>query len=705
MARSTQSPRSSVWHLNLRTLLGAIVGILAVLVLIGCAVAGIEAWGRYSVSTRVAAVNLDTDLLLKGSENLQLERGLINTALQAPAAAAATVREAIAKRRANVDPNIQQALARLERGDIADKARLIADVRTALDRFTQLRQKADAAIGLAKDQRDPDLAKAWYPAASDLLIKVQALWTAASREVSREDAIVGQLTIIKQSAFLMREYAGRERAVYAGSISAGQPISAERQRDIANFRGHVDMAWQTVRDLGAGTAEPLPTAIAEAQRQYFTRYKEQAEAVYKAGTSDGKYAMTAAQWLEVSNPALDSLLNIKDAAVEVTVAHAAANATSAQLRLVLVGVLTSLGLVISAFSIAMVSRRVVRPITAMTATMTALAGGNRAVDIPGAARHDEIGDMARAVVTFRQNMNHTAELEETRAREEKDRSRRRETVDALVQNFTREIDRIVHTVATAATQMRTSSQAMSATAEETSRQSSAVAAASEEASTNVQTVASASEELSASIVEISRRVAQSAQIASQAVAEAKRTDQSVTGLAQAAQKIGDVVKMINDIAGQTNLLALNATIEAARAGEAGKGFAVVASEVKSLATQTARATEDISAQISGIQSATQNAVGAIQGIGKTIGEINEIASTIAAAVEEQGAATQEISRNVQQASKGTSEVSENIAGVTQAAGQTGRTASEVLSAAVELSQQSETLRGEVDKFLAEIRAA
>ena len=261
------------------------------------------------------------------------------------------------------------------------------------------------------------------------------------------------------------------------------------------------------------------------------------------------------------------------------------------------------------------------------------------------------------------------------------------------------VSTVVDAVAGAATEMRATAQSMSATAEETSRQSTAVAAASEEASTNVQTVASAGEELSSSITEIGRQVEQSTKTAARAVDEAKRTNDQVASLASAASQIGEVVKLISGIAEQTNLLALNATIEAARAGEAGKGFAVVAAEVKSLANQTAKATEEISAKIGEMQSATGGSVEAIKAIAKTIEEINQISTTIAAAVEEQSAATQEISRNVQQAAKGTQEVNENITGVTQGASQTGAAAGQVLTAAEQLAKEAETLRLEVDKFL------
>jgi len=278
-------------------------------------------------------------------------------------------------------------------------------------------------------------------------------------------------------------------------------------------------------------------------------------------------------------------------------------------------------------------------------------------------------------------------------------------LNALADGFEASVKGVVQTVSASAGDMKGSAQQMATIAEDATKRATAVAAASEEASTNVQTVAAAAEELSSSITEISRQVAQSTSISSQAVQEADKANAQVRTLAETAAKIGDVVKLINAIAGQTNLLALNATIEAARAGEAGKGFAVVASEVKSLANQTAKATGDIAAQVNAIQEATKIAVEAIKSIGGTIGKINEISTTIAAAVEEQNAATGEIARNVQQASAGTSEVSSNIAGVTQAARDTGKAAAGVLQASESLGQQSATLAKEVDTFLDKVRAA
>ncbi len=350
-------------------------------------------------------------------------------------------------------------------------------------------------------------------------------------------------------------------------------------------------------------------------------------------------------------------------------------------------------------------RGVSAPVKAMTGVMGRLADHDLTVAIIGTERSDEIGSMAKAVQVFKDNMVKADELAEAQKAEQIAKEERAKRVNALTAAFDASISSVVQSVSSQSTQMESSAQSLSATAEEATKQSATVAAASEQASANVQTVASATEELSSSIAEISRQVAQSNRIASSAVSEAEKANTMVQGLADASQKIGAVVALITDIANQTNLLALNATIEAARAGEAGKGFAVVAAEVKNLANQTAKATEEIGAQIAGVQGATQDAVMAIQSIGKTIGEINGIASTIASAVEEQSAATKEIARNVEQAATGTQEVTSNITGVSQAANDTGSAATQVLSSARELAEQSDNLKSVVTRFLTDVKAA
>jgi methyl-accepting chemotaxis protein len=371
----------------------------------------------------------------------------------------------------------------------------------------------------------------------------------------------------------------------------------------------------------------------------------------------------------------------------------------------LLWVMLGVGIGVAAAVVYLTSRSIVPPILKMVTAMGQLAGGDHSVEIPAVDKKDEIGLMAKAVLIFKENMIKAKELAAKEAEAISERVARAARVNELTQAFDASISNVLRSVASASTELQATASSMTATAEETSNQATAVAAATEEASTNVQTVAAASEELASSVTEISRQVTQSAAIAQKAVTEADRTNETVQGLFNDAASIGDVVKLISEIASQTNLLALNATIEAARAGEAGRGFAVVASEVKSLAEQTAKATDQISSQVSSIQNSSSEAVSAIKGITATISEINEIAAAIASAVEEQGSATQEIARNVQQAALGTGEISSNVSGVQQAAGDTGAAAHQVLQASEELSRQSETMRGEVETFLSNIKAA
>ncbi|MGY4434778.1 methyl-accepting chemotaxis protein [Bradyrhizobium sp. F1.13.1] len=354
----------------------------------------------------------------------------------------------------------------------------------------------------------------------------------------------------------------------------------------------------------------------------------------------------------------------------------------------------------------LLGRSISKSLAGMVGAMTRLARGELSISVPGIGRRDEIGEMAGAVEVFRTNMVEAERLRvEQIGAEARGRQQRKADMHRLADNFEGAVGEIIDTVSSAATELEASSNTLTQAAERSNGLATVVAAASEEASANVQSVSSASEEMTSSISEISRQVQESARVADVAVEQAQRTNARVAELTKAASRIGDVVELINTIASQTNLLALNATIEAARAGEAGKGFAVVATEVKALAEQTAKATGEISQHIGAIQTATQDSAGAIKEIGDTIARISEISSTIAAAVEEQGAATQEISRNIQHAANGTSEVSANIGHVQRGAGETGAASAQVHSAAQSLSQESNRLKSEVARFLESVRVA
>ena len=353
-----------------------------------------------------------------------------------------------------------------------------------------------------------------------------------------------------------------------------------------------------------------------------------------------------------------------------------------------------------------IGRSISRPLALLGSRMQNLANGELDGDIPGAGRGDEVGKMAATVQIFKDNALRMRDLEKSESdRHQRTAAERRAAMENLAGDFERSVNGIVRSVSTAAAGMQSTAQSMTTTASDASARAATVSAASQSASSNVGTVAAAAEELSSSVSEISRQVARSSEVASRAVGDAERTNATVQVLSTGAEKIGEVVKLIHSIAAQTNLLALNATIEAARAGESGRGFAVVASEVKALANQTAKATEEISAQVAAMQQSTSDAVAAINGITQTIAQMSEITVSIAAAIEQQGEATREIARNIQSVATGSSEVNAHIGGVTTAAAATGAAASDVLANARELDNQSSMLRSAVDGFLAKVRAA
>lgn len=458
-------------------------------------------------------------------------------------------------------------------------------------------------------------------------------------------------------------------------------------------------AGEFAKALGASSLNgPVADGIAKKMAAYQQDFLRFAETFAENVTA----AKAVSQAYSEIDPVLDELRGTFARRYKEALAEVAATRSWASTLM-----LSSLGLVLGClcFFGLVVVRAITTPIVRLTSATQRLSAGELSVTIEGAKRRDEIGSMARAMQIFKDALIAKKQADEAAVLEADAKMRRAQVLDGLTKRFENNISSLTHGLSSAAAEMEANARTMTETAEQTTSQSVGVASAAEQTSANVQTVAVATEELSSSIREIAEQVAKSSSIAGRAAEEAKRTDATVQALATGAQKIGDVVALINNIAGQTNLLALNATIEAARAGEAGRGFAVVATEVKELASQTAKATEEIASQIGAIQEQTKHAVAAIQTIGSTIGEMNAIAAGVAAAMEEQGAATSEIARNVQQAAQGTQLVTGSILDVKHGAGETGSAATQVLGAAQELARHSDDLGREVNSFLSGVKAA
>jgi methyl-accepting chemotaxis protein len=691
---------------SLRTILIGAIAILSVLQVFAFGRSSLESLQAYRQTQTEQAFDRAANQFIAGLFEVLLERLATNNALQAAEPASDATRQAIETRRKAVREKYDSGLSMLRAQEFANRDALLGVLDAALVKANEARAEADKALPLPRDKRPEALLKSFVPTLTASVNASLSLWYATLYAAAANDPVLAGLATTKEIGWRMREVSGFERANIAGAIASGTPIPADRLAFNAGTRAQVDVLWAMLKNLMSDATDPLiRKAAANAEELYFKSFRKLADDMKKAG-EEGKYPVTANDYVATTNPQIDSLLAVMHAAAAASQARTATVQAAAFRSLIMSAILLALSIALSGATIFVVLRRVTGPVTLLSALMRRLADGDTAASVPYLGRRDEMGLMAGSVEVFRKA---AVQMEAMRAEQEQAAERanaeKQASMRALADGFEASVKSVVQGLSAAATQMQASADSMTKSTDETNQQSSVVAAAASHASMNVQTVAAAAEQLSASIADIGRQITQSAKIAERAAEEAGKTDHLVQGLADTAQKIGDVVKLINAIAGQTNLLALNATIEAARAGEAGKGFAVVASEVKSLAVQTAKATDEIAAQVGAIQASTGDAVTAIKRIAGTIGEVNTIAAAVATAIEQQGAATGEIARNVQQAASGTAEVSSNIVGVTDAVIETGRVSKDVLSAASGLSEQADQLRLEVDRFLGSVRAA
>lgn len=694
-------------NVRIRGLFAVGMGIICLFALALAAVVIAGEWSRYQQSRTGMLMVDDYGKALVVIERVAAERSPNQLWLLATPAEQSEKRNTLLKFRATSDAALGELRETLLRSDMPYRDQGLAVVEAVAEKLKAARAGAERAIA----ESDPKARASEAAGAISRMLSVTAdfpvLLNDIQSQLARTDPESLTLSDVARLAMDLRDTGGQYSAIVGVTVAERRPFTPEESLAIEERRGQVNAIWHMIQQKIASVprSEALDAALSTTRSGYFGAYMTTMTEVLAAGRSNGQYAIASPQYRKMNVDALNTIVGIRDVALKVAAERSADRSGSARDRLLVALGLIALIIGTVAATTVLFGRKLVTPLIVLTGVIVEIARGARDIVIPFGQRKDEIGEIAGALGVLLESAR-TADrlaLEQQEAAQLK--AARGEKIDGLIRGFQASIARLVETLSGAAGDMTKTASVMTSAAGKAADQSASVSKASDQTSENVATVASSTEELSTSIREISQQVAQSATIASRAVADARHTGQLVRALAERAQQIGQVVELISGIAGQTNLLALNATIEAARAGEAGKGFAVVATEVKSLAGQTNKATDDITAQVSEIQSATGAVVAAIESIAATIGQFDEIAATVAAAVEQQGSATGEIARNVQEAAYRTREVTSNLSQMQASAEETGAVAGNVLDAAGTLSAQAETLRTEVEQFVRAMAAA
>ena len=689
-------------RVSVRAILNTVTLTLATALCISLLLPMSAAWRAVADADRLTALAAADRGVFEAMTAIRIKRGTVQTAIQAQDDALSTVAEA----HAAIQAQFNKALVAAQQVAIPDGDKLLAPARARWREAETKWPDVDTVARRPKSERDLKVTQPWYETVGTTVEDLSRLSLAIANEVRLTNPMVAELVAARQAAWTVRYNSGNECPIGRPLIVNTAPLSAEAYRKIYAIRITIDAMWKSLDDLLSRPG--APAALLQALRQAEAAQQQSnaaRDAVYARLDGSGTPAASPTDWTAQCNAPFTAIMHIPETTAALMERYAAEVAASARQQLMIDALGLAAALLLSLFSITIVRRRFAIPIRNLTAAIMHLARRDYSKPVRETGHADELGRMAATLEALRLNAREIERLSGESSASKETRLKQAGALEEYCREFDTAIRRTLAAVTAAAGHMTRTANTMTSIADKTAERSTVVAAASTEASANVQTVAAAAEELATSIAEISQQVAQSARVAADAAKRAERTNASIQSLEGAAHKVGEVVQLINDIASQTNLLALNATIEAARAGEAGRGFAVVASEVKSLATQTAMATDDIGAQIGGIQQSTKEAVAAIVEIAGVISQINQISTGVAASIEEQGRATQEIARNATEAARGTTESSSNISGVMEAAGDTGTAANEVLAAAKEVATLSDNLHAQVDGFLQKIRAA
>jgi len=694
-------------NISLRMLLGTLIGTMGVLLLIVSIVALVDAVGRSANAHRVETASATSKDLFKALLGMRVERGAEIGGLVGEAPITGTTEADIARLRAVTEDGYAESITALGQLGLPELAGPTAKLVAAHAAVVAMRPKVDTAIHQAKAGRDAATVQDWPKVSQGFLDAVLGVGDPLEASLKLVDPVVDHFLGVKRAAWTTRLNLGLATLVVQSAVASGQGATPADALAWYQDMARASAAWTVVTEAAARPDAPriLVDAVAKANGNFAGPVFDGQKALIDALASGQKATMAIDDLRKLNTEYTTYAVDALNAALDQMQARADAEAGRASRNLLLASLLllAALGLSIAGFLI--VRRRVSAPILALTGTIDRLAQQDFAVEIPPKTHDDEIGRMQQALIVLRENGRQHELAVRARIEEQATSARRAATVDTLCRGFDGQVGASLASVGQATARLIDASNAMIEAAGRSASETGTVAAAAQEASAGVNTVAAAAEELSASIAEISRQMSQSTAISNDAMDKAEKTDATIAGLATASQKIGEIVTLISNIASQTNLLALNATIEAARAGEAGKGFAVVASEVKSLANQTAQATQDITQQIGQIQDMTLAAVEGVRAISAVIREMGGITTGIAAAVEQQGAATSEIARNVQEVAMAANQISASITDVSAAVDQSSEVAREVRAAAEVMSVESDVLKGDVAGFLGGIRAA